>query len=148
MSVLDRVRSRPATTSLAAWSLLVWTTRIRNIWGDGSLSTGDKVGSTALALSFTVLAVAALVTIVRSGTSRRAATLAADLLAAWTVGVWAVRMPAILLHDHEAAFKVVHLVLAVVSVALAALAAREAHRARPAADDPAPAAAPAEATAG
>lgn len=145
MTALDRVRSRPATSSLAAWSLLVWTTRIRNIWGDGSLSTGDKVGSTALALSFTVLAVAALVTVVRAGTGRRATTLATDLLAAWTIAVWAVREPAILLHDHEVAFVVVHVLLAVVSVALAVLAAREAHRVRPGAD--APPAAPAEATA-
>ena len=43
--------------------------------------------------------------------------------------VWVVRDAGILLADHEAAFKVVHTVLAVVSIALAALAWREARRA-------------------
>lgn len=128
MSALSRVNRRRATSALVAWSLLVWTGRIRNIWADDSLSTAGQVGRTALALSFTVLALAALVTVLRPA-SRRASTLAVDLLAGWTVAVWAVRVPGILLNDHEAAFMAVHVVLAVVSVALALLAVREAHRA-------------------
>jgi hypothetical protein len=106
----------------------VWTTRIRNIWGDDTLSTSEQVASTALALSFTVLALVALVTVLRPPARGRVATLAVDALAAWTVAVWAVRVPSILLHDHGAAFKVVHTVLAVVSVALAVLAVREVRR--------------------
>lgn len=141
VSALSRVNRRRATSALAAWSLLVWTGRIRNIWTDDSLSTSGQVGRTALALSFTVLALAALVTVLRP-VSRRASTLVVDLLAGWTVAVWAVRTPGILLQDHELGFKVVHVVLAVVSVALAALATLEAHRAAvpsdPAADPLAP----------
>jgi hypothetical protein len=114
--------------ALVAWSLFVWTTRIRNIWGDDTLSTSEQVTSTALALSFTVLALIALVTVLRPPARGRVATLAVDALSAWTVAVWAVRVPAILLDDHGAAFKVVHTVLAVVSVALAALAVREVRR--------------------
>jgi hypothetical protein len=124
---MARIARRPATVALVVWSLLVWTARIRNIWADDTLTTGGQVSRTALALSFTALAVAALVTVLRP-VGRRAATRVVDLLAGWTVAVWAVRTPAILLHDHEAGFKVVHAVLAAVSVALAALAAREVRR--------------------
>ncbi len=49
-----------ATIALAVVTLLIWTTRINNIWSDDAASTGSKLGSTALALSFTVFAVATL----------------------------------------------------------------------------------------
>lgn len=46
-------------------------------------------------------------------------------LAVWTTGVWIVRAGDIVLGgDHEVGFVVVHVVLAVVSIALATLAAR------------------------
>ena len=51
---------------------------------------------------------------------------AVPALAVATVVVWAVRVPLVLASDHEAAFVVVHLVLAAVSVALAAGALRAA----------------------
>ena len=54
-------RARIAASTLAGWTLFVWTTRIGNIWNDDAASTASKVGSTALALSFTVLAVAVVV---------------------------------------------------------------------------------------
>ncbi|HZB72500.1 MAG TPA: hypothetical protein VE395_10195, partial [Acidimicrobiales bacterium] len=47
-------------------------------------------------------------------------------LAVGTVVVWAVRVPLVLSNGHEAAFVVVHLVLAAVSVALAAAVLRAA----------------------
>lgn len=136
VSVASRLRRRPATVALVAWTLFVWTSRIRNIWADDTLSTSEQVSSTALALSFTVLAIVAAVTVLRP-VSRRGAAFGVVALAAWTVAVWAVRTPAILVHDHSAAFTVVHVVLAVVSVALAALAVREVRRA-PARDATAP----------
>ena len=58
-------RRLPLTLALCAWTLLVWTTRVGNIWGDDDLTTGEKWGRTGLALSFTVLAVAALVAVLR-----------------------------------------------------------------------------------
>jgi hypothetical protein len=117
------MRSRRAALALVAWTFLVWTTRIANIWRDEALDTAGKVGRTALALSFTLLAVAVLVAIWRRLPARttRAAVFA---LAAWTTGVWIVRGIGIAAGDHEAAFIVVHLVLAVVSITLAALAVR------------------------
>ena len=84
------------------WTVFVWVGRIRN------------GGSFLLAASFLVLAAVALL--------RRRPFV--TVLAAWTVGVWAVRTPFILVHDHDGAFKAVHTVLAVLSIgsALAAVA--------------------------
>jgi len=116
------VPARVPAFVLAGWTLFVWTTRIGNIWSDDAASTSSKVGSTALALSFTVLALAVAITAGRRmWTALRPAVLG---LAGWTVAVWAVRMVTILGDDRSVGFKAVHGVLAVVSVALAAWAAR------------------------
>ena len=124
------MRRRPFALALVAWTFFVWTTRIANIWRDEALDTGEKVGRTGLALSFTLLAIAVVVTLWRR--LPQASLLAVGALAAWSVAVWVVRDVRILFADHEIGFKVVHTVLAVVSIALAALAWREARRARPA----------------
>ena len=97
------------------WTVFVWAGRIRN------------GGSLLLALSFLVLAGLAL--------WRRRPFL--TVLAVWTIGVWAVRTPFILAHDHPADFKAVHCVLAVVSVALAVAAQRDVQRERQAPATPA-----------
>lgn len=113
----------PATLALAAWTLLVWTTRIRNILGDDALSTGEQLRSSALALSFTVLALAAAHGAWHGTAWRSRVT---QVFAAWTVGVWLVRGTGIAFGDHTAAFIAVHLVLAAVSIALSAVAWRDA----------------------
>jgi hypothetical protein len=120
------MRRRPFALVLVGWTFLVWTTRISNIWRDADLDTGEKLGRTGLAVSFTVLAVAAVVAVWRA--SGRSSLVAVAALAGWTVGVWLVRGTRIVLADHDAGFKAVHAVLAVVSIALAALAWREARR--------------------
>ena len=117
----------PVTLALVAWSFLVWTTRIGNIWGDDALSTGEKWGRTGLALAFTVLAGATAWALWQRAGWLRTATLA---LAGWTVAVWVVRAVGIATGDHDAAFIAVHLVLAIVSITLAALAARATVRRR------------------
>jgi hypothetical protein len=82
------------------WTVFVWAGRIRN------------GGSVVLAATFLVLAAVVL--------WRRGRWLTA--LAVWTVGVWVVRTPEILVHDHPVGFKAVHAVLATISTALAVLA--------------------------
>ena len=124
---MSRLR-RPAALALVAWSFLVWTTRLRNIWSDEDLTAGEQWGRTLLALSFTILAAAAAWAAVRRARWERAAVLA---LAGWTVAVWVVRAVGIATADHDGAFIAVHLVLAVVSIALAALAVREQRRISP-----------------
>jgi hypothetical protein len=114
-------RRPPAVAALVVWTLLVWTTRIGNIWGDDGLATGAKWGRTGLALSFTVLAVAAGWALWRRAGWSRPAVAA---LAGWTVVVWVVRAVGIATGDHEAAFIAVHLVLAAVSITLSASAWR------------------------
>ena len=120
------MRRRPFALALVAWTFFVWTTRIANIWRDDALDTGEKVGRTGLALSFTLLAVAVVVTLWRR--LPQASLVAVGGLAAWSVAVWVARDVRIVLADHEVGFKVVHTVLAVVSIALAALSWREARR--------------------
>jgi len=94
-----------------AWTVFVWGGRIRN------------GGSALLAASFLALVAVAV--------WRRGKWITA--LAGWTVAVWAVRTPIILVRDHSAGFKVVHSVLAVVSIVLALSAQRHVQRQRQAA---------------
>jgi len=126
-------RRSPATVALVVWTLLVWTARIGNIWGDHALTAGEKWGRTGLALSFTVVAAAVAVALWRQTSWR---TIAVRALAGWTIAVWVVRAVGISMGDHEAAFIAVHLVLAAVSIALSALAVREEARLVPSGTDP------------
>jgi hypothetical protein len=114
-------RLRPAAI-LSTFTLLVWTTRIRNIWTDESLSTTGQLGRTALSLSFTAFAAAVLWSWWRGrrrGSVDPIAGPVVRMFAAWTVGVWAVRALQIATADHDAAFVAVHTALAVVSTVLA-----------------------------
>lgn len=119
-------RLRPALV-LAAWTFLVWTTRIRNIWTDDDLTTGGQLWRTGLAGVFTVFAVGVIVLWRR----RADASTWIRGFAVWTIGVWAVRAVQIGLADHGTAFKVVHTVLAVVSVGLALWADRTVRASEP-----------------
>lgn len=98
-----------------AWTVFVWIGRIRN---DGSV---------LLAASFLVLAGVALWQRGRWVT----------LLAGYTILVWAIRTPFILVHDHPADFKIVHAVLAAISIGLAVLVQRDVQRERQATATPA-----------
>jgi hypothetical protein len=109
--------------TLTAWSLLVWGTRIDNIMSDDSLDGAGQAWRVALALSFVVLAVAAVVRWWHH-TGPRGRPLVAVALAWWTIVVWIVRGLGIALGDHEAAFIAVHLILAVVSIGLGVVVVR------------------------
>ncbi len=110
-----------APAVLAAWTLLVWTTRIGNIWNDTALSTGEKWGRTGLAVSFTILALGVAVAWWRRLGAQRIVVVA---LAGWTIAVWVARSARIATGGHSAAFVAVHLVLALVSCVLAVRAVR------------------------
>jgi hypothetical protein len=115
---MDRVRPPVAVVVLVAWTLLVWATRFGTIWGDDDLTTAGKLGRTALALSFTVLALAVAVAAWRARAGAAGLRNAVGALAGWTMVVWLVRGVQIVIGDHDAGFKVVHVVLALVSIAL------------------------------
>jgi peptidoglycan/LPS O-acetylase OafA/YrhL len=120
------MRRHRSTVALVVWTFLVWTTRIANVWRDADLDTGERWGRTLLALTFTVLAIAVIVALWRR--LLQPTVVAVGALAAWTIAVWVVRGVGILAADHDLGFKVVHTVLAVVSIVLAVLAWRETRR--------------------
>lgn len=106
-----------------AWTLFVWGTRINNALGDDALSSGSKAVSIGMAAALILLALAAASLAIR--TAAGAPTLLRAFLAA-TVVVWAIRVPQIWLTEHPGvanptAFNLVHTVLGVISIGLAAL---------------------------
>ena len=97
-----------------AWTVFVWAGRIK--------LADAEVGPLLLALTFLVPAVALAVALVWF---RGAVPALVGALALWTTGVWVVRdLDIVLGGDHPVPFVVVHVVLGVVSVAVAGLALR------------------------
>ena len=120
------MRGRGLLVAFGTWTLVVWATRIDNVIGQDDLTTVGRAGRLALALSFTMLGLALLI-IVRRARGRELSRVERSVIvsgAVWTLGVWVVRGVGIALGDHAAAFIAVHTVLAVVSIALAALTLR------------------------
>ena len=112
------------------WTIFVWgIVRVRNIMGDADLSTSERTWPLILAATLwvpaAVLLVTLLVTLVRKRPFAQAATIGVAVLGVWTTLVWMVRAFDIaLVSNRELPFIAVHLVLAVISVALAVIAAR------------------------
>jgi hypothetical protein len=98
--------------AFAAWTVFVWGTRIRNILADD--------GGVPTLLAAVALTVLGLLVALGAATRSRWLARVVPIAAVATFVTWAVRVPQILLHDHEVGFVVVHVVLAAVSVALAA----------------------------
>jgi uncharacterized membrane protein YobD (UPF0266 family) len=115
-------RSRIVLLAFVAWTVFVWGNRISNTLRSEE-STGAKTFSTVLSLVLLGFAVAVVVVVAKAWKSNLGAGGAKVLMAAavLTVVVWLVRVPMILVADHGAPFKIVHVGLGVVSVVLAAL---------------------------
>ncbi|WP_426572040.1 hypothetical protein [Aquihabitans sp. McL0605] len=137
---MHRLRPYPVAVFCAV-TLFIWVNRIWLTWTNGTDSVGRKVLWTvpigAFVLAATVLLVALL-----SGADRDARwfRVLVQAFAAGTALYWAIRLPMIALNHHdltpseEIAFKLVHTVLAVVSVTAAWFAWRWA-RSAPAGTD-------------
>lgn len=110
--------------ALVLWDWFVWGGRIRNVNADPTLRGGDYWGPMLLSTSFVLMgAVVAVLLWQRRqhpGSEGRAValTVAVRVLAGWTTAVWVVCGDIALGGDHPAAFIVVHVVLAVVSIGL------------------------------
>jgi hypothetical protein len=100
---------------LVVWTFLVWTSRVRNIMAADELSSTGRAIRVAIAVSFVALAVGTAVGLVRKQLDRRWLM----ALVGWTIVLWTVRGVGMLLDDHEVGFKVVHTVLAAISIGLA-----------------------------
>jgi hypothetical protein len=113
-------------TGLGLWTLFVWTTRIDNVLSQDDLTTAGRAARLALALSFTVVGVALLAVAwrARGRPLSRVEAVVIDVGCWWTIGVWVLRGVQISLGDHDAAFIIVHAVLGIVSIALAAVTLR------------------------
>lgn len=109
----------PAVLAFGAWSALIWLTRVRNILQDGSLDAAGKAMWLVPALVFGLGGVVAILAWWR-GVPALARPLAAVLLL--TVLYWPIRTLFILFDGRSAMFRLVHVVLSVVSVGLAVAA--------------------------
>ncbi len=103
------------------WTAVVWVGRIRNVLGDDDLAGGARSWRIVVAVVFLVLA-ALLATVALGRWHRRplGSTRLVAVFCLWTIVFWAVRGGGLLFADHDAGFKVVHTVLAVASIGLAA----------------------------
>ena len=99
---------------LVAWTAIVWVGRIRNLIGDDTLVNWDRAWGIVVALLFLVLA--AVTATLPLGLWHRRPLGSTRLVAIFCL--------CLLLADHEAGFKVVHTVLAGVSIGLAVLLQR------------------------
>ena len=115
-------RSRIVLLAFVAWTAFVWGNRISNTLRSEE-SAGAKTFSTVLSLVLLGFALAVVVVVAKAWKSNLGAGGAKVLMTAavLTVVVWLVRVPMILVADHGAPFKIVHVGLGVVSVVLAAL---------------------------
>lgn len=125
----DRAKAVAAPLALVAWTLFVWVGRVRNIIIDDDLDGISQLWRLALALSFITIAVglmAALVPFVCWGRARSygLARRAAAGLAWFGIIVWPIRAMTILVDSYDPGFKIVHTILAVVSVGLGAMVLR------------------------
>ena len=121
-------RLRAALWANAAWMAFVWVTRIRNALGDDALSTSGQVQAYGLS-TLGLGGAAAMAWWARSAkpdgeTVSGVPVAGVRGVAAAHAGVWLVLGTAIAMGDRAVGFKVVHGVLAIVSIALAAWAAR------------------------
>ena len=113
-----RTPSRAPVFALAGWTLFVWATRIRNAMADDDLSGGSKAVAVTVATLFTLGGLAVLIAAIR----RTHLAIAVRALAAFTIVYWPVRVVQIIAAGHGVGFTVVHAVLGVISVSLAAWA--------------------------
>ncbi|MBN4047533.1 hypothetical protein JYT71_00845 [Acidimicrobiaceae bacterium AH-315-P05] len=115
---------------LAAWSVFVWASRIRNVLADDELTTAGTTWRLAAAVVFVAGGLTLGYAIATKHPWLRQITL---LLAAWTTAWWLVRGIGILADaNHDASFKAVHTVLMLVSLGLAGWAVAHIRQTAPA----------------
>lgn len=126
---MDRLRPLPVA-AFSALTLLIWVNRIWLAWTNADDTVAQKVVWSIPIVAFVVAAAVLLAAIVRGRSDAPWFRTLVLAFAAGTALYWAIRLPIIWVNDHdltpeeELGFKLVHTVLAVVSVAAAGFAAR------------------------
>jgi len=109
---------------LEALTILLWFTRIRNVWSDDATSSSTRFIATALGVGFVGLGAAALVAAWRLRRPESPARVAGSLIAAFAGGsslYWLVLVIQIAGRDHELGFIIVHTLLGVAVISLSSL---------------------------
>lgn len=108
---------------MCGFALFVWITRIKNAAGDGAMSHTGKTIAIITSLLFVATAIALVVASLRRFPGARVGA----IVFGGVSGVyWIARAIIIAARDHSAGFKAVHIVLALISVGLAAWTLRAA----------------------
>ncbi len=113
--------------ALAAWTLFVWVSRVRNIAVDDELAGSDRIIRFALSGGFVVLGATVVVGLIlaRNLPELPAWTKTAGLvLAFYGIVTWLFRGVDIAIGDHSRGFIIVHLVLGLITIGLSLLALR------------------------
>jgi len=110
---------------VVGWTLFMWVTRTRLIFTEDDLSVGDVVLRILPVFVFVGLA---MVLVVSLRTGRPDLSLSVTVIAAWTTVYWLIRVTLISFHDHSVGFKIVHAVLAAISIGTATWAWRRTSR--------------------
>ena len=124
VGAMDRLRPYPVAV-FAGLTLFIWGNRIWLAWTNPDDSVAEKVLWSTPITAFVIAAAVVAVLLLRGGdpTEGRFRRLV-RVFAAGTGLYWAVRLPILLAADHDVPFKVVHSVLAAVSVGAAVAAWR------------------------
>jgi hypothetical protein len=109
------VRAWPAVAALCGWTAFLWITRIKNALGDDKMSTSGKVIALVTSLAFLGAAGALAFVHLRSRPGARRAAAAFALV---SIVYWFVRAATIIVRHHPIGFKLVHTVLALITVGL------------------------------
>lgn len=115
------------TVAFSIWTVFVWAGRVRNVVADASIDGLEVAWRLGLACTFLAFAFATLALLARTrGEPSTPLLRVIRSFAIFTTLVWVVRAGGILLDgSHPAGFKIVHTLLAIVSIALAWQADRE-----------------------
>ena len=115
---------------LLIWTLFVWSSRIRNVWTDEDLSTGGQLLRTGYAIVFLAFGIALTAMVWRRRPEPLDPLGQRVLVAflAWTVAFWLIRGIGIIVDDHTTSFTVIHTILMIISIGLAAWAATTVER--------------------
>jgi hypothetical protein len=125
---LGRLRPYPVS-AFAGVTLAIWGNRVWLAWTQPDTDVAAKLALSIPITAFVVASIVVLVLMLR-GVDRTLAGFR-NLVRAFAAGTalfWAIRAPMIMVRDHGVPFKVVHAVLAVVSVVAAAAAWRSLDR--------------------